>query len=173
MNRPPFSISSDIFIHQDVSSRHRLFLSWIPLVNSTLSLTNQRKVTLYGARARETPEDITEREMRKEIRMVLPDLFQGLIYLWYSFELNLIGFQGSPLCTLPSTTTLLAQCKTLIAATRFEQVRTFRQWLLPVFRKHIVKCASLIILSTLANRIVLEPRLITSHSSNHTLLYWN
>lgn len=72
---------SNIFIHQDVGSRHRLFLSWIPLANSTLSLTNQRKVTLYGARARETPEDITEREMRKEIRMVLPDLFEGLIYI--------------------------------------------------------------------------------------------
>ena len=85
----PFLIPADIFIHQDVGSRHRLFLSWIPLANSTLSLTNQRKVILYGARARETPEDIIERDMRKEFRMVLPNLFGGLIFLWSSFELNL------------------------------------------------------------------------------------
>ena len=82
-------ILADIFIPQDVGSRHRLFLSWIPLINSTLSLTNQRKVTLYGARARETPEDIIERDMRKEIRMVLPNLFEGLICSWSSFESNL------------------------------------------------------------------------------------
>jgi mediator of RNA polymerase II transcription subunit 12 len=135
-----FLIPADIFIHQDVGSRHRLFLSWIPLGNSTLSLTNQRKVTLYGARARETPEDIIEREMRKEIRTVLPNLFEGLICSLSSFESNFDKTQGSPQCPLPSTTTLLTQCKTLISATRFEQVRTFRQWLLPVFRKHI-KCA--------------------------------
>jgi hypothetical protein len=85
----PFLIPTDIFILQDVGSRHRLFLNWIPLGNSTLSLTNQRKVTLYGARARETPEDVVERDMRKEIRTVLPNLFEGLICSWSSFELNL------------------------------------------------------------------------------------
>ena len=85
----PFLIPADIFIHQDVGSRHRLFLNWIPLGNSTLSLTNQRKVTLYGARARETPEDAVERDMRKEIRTVLPNLFEGLICSWCSFESNL------------------------------------------------------------------------------------
>ena len=85
----PFLISADLFIRQDVGSRHRLFLSWIPLANSTLSLTNQRKVTLYGVRARETPEDIIERDMRKEIRTVLPSLFEGLICSWSSFESNL------------------------------------------------------------------------------------
>ena len=85
----PFLIPADIFIHQDVGSRHRLFLSWIPLGNSNLSLTNQRKVTLYGARARETPEDIVERDMRKEIRTVLPNLFEGMICFWSSFESSL------------------------------------------------------------------------------------
>ena len=113
------------------------------MANSTLSLTNQRKVTLYGARARETPEDIIERDMRKEIRMVLPNLFEGLICTRSSFKSKFDKTQGTPQCTLPSTTTLLTQCKTLISATRFEQVRTFRQWLLPVFKKHITKCASL------------------------------
>lgn len=85
----PFLVSTDLFIFQDVGSRHRLFLNWIPLGNSTLSLTNQRKVTLYGARARETPEDVVEREMRKEIRTVLPNLFEGLICSWQFFESNL------------------------------------------------------------------------------------
>jgi mediator of RNA polymerase II transcription subunit 12 len=85
----PFLISADIFVLQDVGSRHRLLLNWIPLGNSTLSLTNQRKVTLYGARARETPEDVVERDMRKEIRTVLPNLFEGLIYSRSFFESNL------------------------------------------------------------------------------------
>ncbi|KAF9484513.1 hypothetical protein BDN70DRAFT_872547 [Pholiota conissans] len=106
----------------ELESRHRLFLSWIPLFNSTSSLTHQRKVILHGARARETPEDLTEREIRKEIRSVLPDLFEGI----------------SPF-SWTSTTSLLARCQTLIKATRFEQVRTFRQWLLPVFKRSLAK----------------------------------
>ena len=35
-------------------------------------------MTLHGTRTRETPEDLNEREMRKEIRVVLPELFGGL-----------------------------------------------------------------------------------------------
>lgn len=34
---------------------------------------------LYGARARETPEDTCEREMRREIRAVLPLIFGGVL----------------------------------------------------------------------------------------------
>lgn len=41
-------------------------------------MTSQRKVVLYGVRARKTPEDINEREIRKEIRAVLPELFGGM-----------------------------------------------------------------------------------------------
>ncbi|KAF8972899.1 hypothetical protein BDZ97DRAFT_2053658 [Flammula alnicola] len=107
---------------EEVGSRHRLFLGWIPLFNSTSSLTNQRKVTLHGARARQTFEDAAEREIRKEIRAVLPDLFEG-----------------TSVATWTSTTALLKQCQTLTKATRFEQVRTFRQWLLPVFKKRITR----------------------------------
>lgn len=40
---------------------------------------------MYGARARETPEDITEREIRREIRTVLPDIFSGFILLFLEF----------------------------------------------------------------------------------------
>jgi mediator of RNA polymerase II transcription subunit 12 len=32
---------------------------------------------LHGPRARETPEDLNEREIRKEIRAILPQLFGG------------------------------------------------------------------------------------------------
>ncbi|CAA7259196.1 unnamed protein product [Cyclocybe aegerita] len=103
-------------------SRHRFFLTWIPLFNATSSLANQRKVTLYGARAREIPEDETERKIRSEVRAVMPDLFE-------------VPSQA----TWTSTSTLLEQCKTLIMATRFEQVRTFRQWLLPFFKQRITK----------------------------------
>jgi mediator of RNA polymerase II transcription subunit 12 len=62
---------------QEIESRHRKFLRCIPLHHSTSSLVSQRKVTLHGARARETPEDLNEREIRKEIRAILPQLFGG------------------------------------------------------------------------------------------------
>lgn len=32
---------------------------------------------LHGVRARETPEDTNEREIRKEIRAIIPELFGG------------------------------------------------------------------------------------------------
>lgn len=50
----------------------------IPLHHSTSALVSQRKVTLHGARARQTPEDCNEREIRKELRAVLPLLFGGV-----------------------------------------------------------------------------------------------
>ncbi len=62
---------------QENESRHRSFVRWIPLYESSSSLIAQRKVTLYGARARETPEDINERGIRKQIRLLLPELFGG------------------------------------------------------------------------------------------------
>ena len=71
---PPLTLSSYLKVPV---SRHRLLLSWIPLANATASLFHQRKVTLHGSRVREFPEDLVEREVRKEIRTVLPDLFEG------------------------------------------------------------------------------------------------
>jgi hypothetical protein len=62
---------------QEIGSRHRLFLTWIPLCNAGPALINQRRVILYGARARETPEGTVEREIRGEIRSVIPELFEG------------------------------------------------------------------------------------------------
>ncbi|KAF4567767.1 RNA polymerase II mediator complex subunit [Pleurotus pulmonarius] len=102
-------------------SRHRSFLRWIPIYNSEPSLASQRKVTLYGPRIRDTPECLNEREIRKEIRTLLPELFGAEL-------------QAPPI----STSELLSQCPTLISASRFEQVRTFKQWLMPILRKAIV-----------------------------------
>jgi mediator of RNA polymerase II transcription subunit 12 len=68
----------DVDTAQEIGSRHRLFLRWIPLQKSSASLISQRKMTLHGARTRETPEDLTEREIRKEIRAIIPELFGGM-----------------------------------------------------------------------------------------------
>lgn len=62
-------------------SRHREFLRWIPLHNTTSSLSHQRKAILHGARTRETPEDLCERKMRREIRAIIPLVFGGNIVL--------------------------------------------------------------------------------------------
>ncbi|KAJ7072521.1 hypothetical protein C8F01DRAFT_1104256 [Mycena amicta] len=102
-------------------SRHREFLRCIPLWNTTPSLTTQRKVTLHGVRARETPEDLHEREIRQEVRSLLPQLF--------SRETN--ATLGIP------TPDFIQKCPHLTSASRFEQVRTFRNWLLPVLQKGI------------------------------------
>ncbi|KAF9567913.1 hypothetical protein CPC08DRAFT_813741 [Agrocybe pediades] len=111
---------------QGSCSRHRLFLSWIPLLDSAPSLIHQRKAILHGLRIRDVPEDATEREIRKEIRSVMPDLFEG---------------QSPSMWT--SRASLLDKCMTLMKATRFEQVRTFRQWLLPVFKQRVKRISAI------------------------------
>ncbi|KAG8221691.1 hypothetical protein J3R82DRAFT_1977 [Butyriboletus roseoflavus] len=100
------------------ASKHREFLRWIPLHNVTTSLLHQRKLILYGARARETPEDVCEREMRREIRAVLPLVFG--VTLPHPFT---------------SLSALHGMCHTTIHAPRFEQVKMFKEWLLPNYKK--------------------------------------
>ena len=60
---------------QEKGSRHRDFLRWIPLHNPTPAIVNRHRVTLYGVRARSTPEESNEREMRREVRLVFPEIF--------------------------------------------------------------------------------------------------
>ncbi|KAI0293333.1 hypothetical protein B0F90DRAFT_1763644 [Multifurca ochricompacta] len=98
-------------------SRHREFLRWIPLHNSTPAIVNQRRVTLYGVRARDTPEESNEREMRREVRLMFPEIFNP-------------GLENGP-PPLPST------CTTLLGAPRYQQVRTIRQWYLPLLLKQL------------------------------------
>lgn len=121
----------------DNESRHRKFLRWIPLFTSSSSLISQRKVTLYGARARETPEDINEREIRREIRTVLPSLFGGSNSPSIAAGTRLKHFIGGTQLPVISTPALWDSCNALVTSSRFEQVRMFRQWLLPLLKKYI------------------------------------
>ncbi|RDB24995.1 Mediator of RNA polymerase II transcription subunit 12 [Hypsizygus marmoreus] len=137
----------------DTESRHRNFLRWIPLFQSTSSLISQRKAALYGVRARETPEDINEREIRREIRSVLPDVFGGESHIPVS-----------------STSMLLSTCKTLVSSTRFEQVRTFRQWLLPILQKHIAGQGTAITSPMLLTTYSISVELMSHAKCFHTIL---
>ncbi|KIJ67463.1 hypothetical protein HYDPIDRAFT_108239 [Hydnomerulius pinastri MD-312] len=102
------------------ASKHREFLRWIPLHNTTSSLSHQRRLILHGARVRETPEDICEREMRREIRAALP-----------------LVFGGAPQPQFKSLSDLHDSCHTALSAPRFEQVKMFKQWLLPNYKKFV------------------------------------
>ncbi|KAG1837915.1 hypothetical protein DFJ58DRAFT_862003 [Suillus subalutaceus] len=116
----------------ETASLHRNFLRWIPLQNTTSSLLNQRKVIFYGARARQTPEDVCEREMRREIRAILP-----------------LVFGGDTLPPSVSMASLRTSCPTVLGAPCFEQVRTIKQWLLPNLHKFTSRSQSLDEISTL------------------------
>ena len=59
-------------------SPHLELLRSIPLWDKiSEQLLNQRKIVLYGIRARKTVEDAMEKEIRAEIRRVLPIFFNG------------------------------------------------------------------------------------------------
>lgn len=99
-------------------SRHREFIRWIPLHNTTSSLSHQRKTILHGARTRETPEDLCERKMRREIRAIIP-----------------LVFGGAALPPPLSLSAIRESCSATFNAPRFEQVKVFKQWLLPSYSK--------------------------------------
>ncbi|KAF7321446.1 Med12 domain-containing protein [Mycena kentingensis (nom. inval.)] len=126
-------------------SRHRDFLRCLPIWNTTPSLTAQRKVTLHGVRARETPEDRHEREMRKEIRLLLPHLFAADL----TVDVPVPG---------PD---FMQKCPSLASASRFEQVRTFRQWLLPILQKAITE-GSREVSAAKHHAVETRPSLVTS-----------
>ncbi|EJF57727.1 hypothetical protein DICSQDRAFT_182976 [Dichomitus squalens LYAD-421 SS1] len=107
-------------------SRHREFLRWIPLHEPSPSLMNERKGLLYGLRVRETPEEANEREIRKELRSLLPELFGG-----------------EPQSGQASTTTFWLSCSSLLSAPRFEQVKTIKQWFLPIYKKWLLNQSEL------------------------------
>jgi mediator of RNA polymerase II transcription subunit 12, fungi type len=106
-----------------------------------ISLINQRKVTLYGARVRITPEVSTEREIRRELRMVLSELFGGTSTTKVDLPLkpSLPPVIGDEPLSYTSTAALLGHCPTFTSASRFEQVRTLKHWLLPILQSHISK----------------------------------
>lgn len=42
----------------------------------------QRKVVLYGPRVRESPEERVEKDLRRELRAALPQLYGGMLPSW-------------------------------------------------------------------------------------------
>ena len=54
-----------------------MFLRVIPLYRSDPALVSQRKLALYGVRARTIPEDEVERNLKKELQDFLPEVFKG------------------------------------------------------------------------------------------------
>lgn len=56
-----------------------MFLRVIPLYRPDPALINQRKLALYGVRARTIPEDQVEKGLKDEIRGLLPEIFGGVI----------------------------------------------------------------------------------------------
>ncbi|KAI0356240.1 hypothetical protein OH77DRAFT_1401364 [Trametes cingulata] len=105
---------------QEEGSRHRQFLRWIPLHNSDSSVISQRKVILYGFRVRETPEDVNEREIRREFRALVPEVFGGV-----------------PQTEEGLTTMFWKSCNSLLSAPRYEQLKTIKQWFLPLYKKFL------------------------------------
>ena len=102
--------------------RHYNLLTWLYIDDATPSMARERRTLLFGARARETTEDLNERQIRKEIRAVLPQVFGGL----------LSGSEGgiSNLCT---------SCPTLLSATCQEQFKMLKVWLHPILQKYITE----------------------------------
>ncbi|TFY51580.1 hypothetical protein EVJ58_g10491, partial [Rhodofomes roseus] len=119
-------------------SRHREFLRWTCLHTADASVIRQRKVTLYGVRARQTPEDEHEHQMRGELRRLLPEVFNG------TGRSSLVGCSADPYhCegqgrdAQSLATKFWESCPTLLSSPRYEQVRTIREWFLPILRKHV------------------------------------
>ncbi len=57
-----------------------MLLRIIPLHASDPALMNQRRLALYGTRARQIPEDEVEKTIRKELRDLIPDVFGGELF---------------------------------------------------------------------------------------------
>lgn len=61
---------------------HLELLRCIPLWDKiSEQALNQRKIVLYGIRAKKTVEDVLEKEIRAEIRRILPLFFNGMVPL--------------------------------------------------------------------------------------------
>ena len=103
-------------------------------------MIRQRKLTLYGVRARQTPEDENEHQMRGELRLLLREVFGGSSCVYCApFSRTLTLSIGSDRDTQLLTTKFWEGCPALLTSPRYEQVRTIREWLLPILRKHIAR----------------------------------
>lgn len=103
---------------KEPGSRHRNFLRVIPLYKSDPALVNQRRMALYGVRARTIPEDQIEANLKKEIRHLLPEVFDG-----------------APAQEMPYGS--VAEDSILRSAARYEQIRVLKNWFMPNVRKFL------------------------------------
>ena len=102
------------------------------------ALMNQRKAILYGHRMRETPEEANEKEIRREIRALLPELFGGMSLRACSSSQITHTFTGVS-SGEPLTTMFWQSCDHLLSSPRYEQVKTLKQWFLPVYKKFLYR----------------------------------
>jgi mediator of RNA polymerase II transcription subunit 12 len=96
---------------------------WTYVDDTTVSMARERSTLLFGARSRETAEDRKERQIRKEIRAVLPQVFGGAL---------------SPGDSVSDPRIL---CPTFLSATCHEQFKMLKVWLHPILRQHITEYA--------------------------------
>ena len=82
-------------------------------------MVNQRRMALYGVRARTIPEDQEEAELKKELRSLLPEVFDGA------------SAQEMPLGSV-------AAGLKLRSAARYEQIRA-KNWFIPIVRKYLAR----------------------------------
>lgn len=74
-----------------------MILREIPLYRSDPALVSQRKLALYGVRARTIPEDQVEKDLKTELQDLLPEVFRGthsVVTECYSVLLMLTSHRG-------------------------------------------------------------------------------
>ncbi|KAI5116750.1 hypothetical protein M0805_001608 [Coniferiporia weirii] len=109
--------------NEEPGSRHRMFLRVIPLYKFDLALVNQRRMALYGVRARTIPEDQVEANLKSELRELLPEIFKNE------------SSPGMPKSSLPRKSVLRSSA-------RYEQIRVVKQWFMPGVRRFLTKAFS-------------------------------
>jgi hypothetical protein len=125
---------SEMGSQEGLPSKHRRFLRDISLVGAPSAVHTQRKMTLYGLRARDVPEEVAERAIREELQHFVESAPDGVI------DLDL----------------LRDTCPALFTARPYEQNRALKLWLVPILLKNIETYVFAVISSVRS--------LMTSHS---------
>lgn len=123
---------------------HLELLRCIPLWDKiSEQALNQRKIVLYGIRAKKTVEDVVEKEVRAEIRRILPIFFNGtscpstVSFSIYSLAFSVFSYKFiylGPPTDEPLTRELMART---LGATKFVQARVLHHWLLDLVKDYV------------------------------------
>lgn len=117
------------------SQDHLELLRYMPLWDKiSEQLLNQRRIVLYGIRARKTTEDGKEKEIRAEIRRVVPLFFNGNLHLSTRRQFPLAHLPSGPPAQEPLSRSLLSQT---LSASKFAQSRVIHHWLLDLVKDYI------------------------------------